>query len=293
MGELPRNFTPDLRRLKAWPSMESSPWRQPYLADLTYGEMYRLADAFVPARKVRILEVGCGRGFLSLELARKGHDVIGIDANEEAVKTAIRVMNADPYKSKRGILEYQVSDFSSWNALGKLYDLVIFNRVLHHIPRPNRVLDKVKHLLTARGRIICIEYAYDRFDRRAATWFYHIRRVLEGVGWFASKKRLSDNIRVSVNRIIEDWHEHGRKARLNRFMEMHEPLGKLFRERHFSWEPYIFWDIVMDMRIPDVETEMGFARSLKAMEKALVEKDAISPVLFCFVGDNVRAIVSE
>ena len=194
-------------------------------------------------------------------------------------------MNSDPYKSKRGIIEYQVSDFSSWNSLGKLYDLVIFNRVLHHIPRPDKVLDKVKHLLTSRGRIICIEYAYDRFEPRSATWFYHIRRVLEQAGWFASNKRLSDNIQVSVNRIMKDWHKHGRKERLNRFKEMHEPMRKLFRERHFSWEPYIFWDIFMGMRIPSVETEMGFARFLKAMEKALIEKAAISPILFCFVGD--------
>ncbi len=285
MGEVPRDFTPDLRRLKTWPTMETSPWRQPYLADLTYGEMCRLADAFIPRRKVRILEVGCGRGFLTLELARKGHEVLGIDLDEEVVKTARRVMKSDPYKSKRATLEYEVADFSSWNTAGRSYDLVIFNRVLHHIPRPNSVLDKVKHLLTFRGRIICIEYAYDRFERRSATWFYHIRRVLEQAGWFASNKRLSDNIQVSVNRIMKDWHKHGRKERLNRFKEMHEPLRKLFRERHFSWEPYIFWDIFMGMRIPSVETEMGFARSLKAMEKALIEKAAISPILFCFVGD--------
>src|SRR5207247_7351382 len=93
----------------------------------------------------------------------------GIDVDEKVVKTARRVMKSDPYKSKRGTLEYEVSDFSSWNSLGKLYDLVIFNRVLHHIPRPNEVLDKVKHLLTIRGRIICIEYAYDRFEDRKST----------------------------------------------------------------------------------------------------------------------------
>src|SRR5438034_7014384 len=86
---------------------------------------------------------------------------------------------------------------------------------------------------------------------------------------------------------MKDWREHGRKERLNRFKEMHEPLRKLFRERHFSWEPYIFWDIFMGMRISSVETQMGFARSLKAIEKAIIEKAAISAVLFCFVADDL------
>src|SRR5438046_9202867 len=101
MGELPRDFTPDLRRLKVWPTMESRPWRQPYLADLTYGEIYRQANAFVAGRKVRIPEVDCRQGFLSLELARKVHDVLGIDVYEQEVTTAGRVMKSGPTNSKR------------------------------------------------------------------------------------------------------------------------------------------------------------------------------------------------
>jgi hypothetical protein len=40
------------------------------------------------------------------------------------------------------------------------------------------------------------------------------------------------------------------------------------------------------MRISSTDTEMAFARSLNAMEKALIERDAIRPVLFCFSGEN-------
>jgi hypothetical protein len=67
---------------------------------------------------------------------------------------------------------------------------------------------------------------------------------------------------------------------------MYEPLKSLFEEKQFSWEPYIFWDIIMDMRIPSTDTEMAFARSLSAMERALIEEDAISPILFCFSGEK-------
>src|SRR6266566_3728316 len=200
---LPRGFTADLRRLRSWPSMEGSPWRQPYLAELTFGEMFRLVNKLVSGHKLRILEV-------------------------------------------------------------------------------------VQSLLRPKGRIICVEYAYDQFDRRSATWFYHIRRVLEQAGWFKSYKKLSGNLVVSVARIKEEWRASGRKDHLNRFKEMCGPLRSLFEEKHLSWEPYIFWDIIMDMRIPSADTEMAFARCLMAMEKAVIVRRAIDSVLFCFSGENAQ-----
>jgi len=37
--------------------MEGSPWRQPYLAELTFGEMFRLVNRLVSGQNLRILEV--------------------------------------------------------------------------------------------------------------------------------------------------------------------------------------------------------------------------------------------
>jgi len=42
--------------------MEGSPWRQPYLAELTVGEMFSLVNKLVSGHKLRIVEVGSGRG---------------------------------------------------------------------------------------------------------------------------------------------------------------------------------------------------------------------------------------
>jgi len=268
--------------------MEGSLWRQPYLAELTFGEMFRLVNSLVSGRKMRILEVGCGRGYLSLELARRGHDLLGIDVNGETIKIAKQTMNTDPYGLERGSLEYQVSDFGAWTGADWKFDFIIFNRSLHHIPQPAKVLEKVRSLLAPKGEVICVEYAYDQFDLRSATWFYYIRRILEQGGWFKSDKKLSGNLGVSVAQIKEEWRASGRKDHLNRFKEMYGALRSLFEEKHFSWEPYIFWDIIMDMRIPSTDTEMAFARCLMTMEKALIERRAINPVLFCFSGENAK-----
>ena len=82
--------------------MKDSPWRQPYLARLTFGEIHNLVDEYIFGRRLRILDVGCGRGWLSLELAREGHDVLGVDSSKEMILNAKRTMDTDPYKNERG-----------------------------------------------------------------------------------------------------------------------------------------------------------------------------------------------
>jgi len=264
--------------------MKDSPWRQPYLARLTFGEIHNLVDEYIFGRRLRILDVGCGRGWLSLELSREGHDVLGVDSSKEMILNAKRTMDTDPYKNERGKLEFQVSDFSQWEHPVESFDLVIFSRSLHHIRQPGKAVRKAHNLLKKDGQIVCIEYAYDRLDKKTATWIYNVRRSLQQSGWYKSRKKLSDKIDQSVRRIMEEYYEPTRKEHFNRFEEMRKPLSSLFREVHFSWEPYIYWDLIMGMRIQSVDVEMATARSIMAMETALIEADSINPVLFCFVG---------
>ncbi len=51
--------------------------------------------------------------------------------------------------------------------------------------------------------------------------------------------------------------------------------------------------MIMDMRVPSPDTELALARSLIAMEGALIDSGAISPVLFCFVGDKTGAKITS
>lgn len=264
--------------------MVDSPWRHPDLADLTFGEIYRLVERLLPARKQRILDIGCGTGFLSLELARDGHKVLGMDIDMNLVKLAERTMKTDPYQSKLGSLDYQVSDFSTWDNQGKIFDVVIFIRSLHHIPKPGRALDKARHILSPRGRIVCLDFAFDRFDRQSARWLYHIRRAMEQAGWYKTDKRLSEDAKKSVSQIMKESRDYPKKEKLNMFGQMYKPLKRLFAQQHFSWHPYIFWDIVMDMRVPSPDIEIAIARSAKAMEEALIRRHTIKPTLFVFEG---------
>ncbi len=278
------DFIPDLRRLKPWPSLKDSLWRQPYLIELTYADNFRLVENSIRGRNLKILEVGCGTGFMSLELARMGHDVVGIDPNEKIIRIARRTMETDPYSKTRGLLRFEIADFNKWSDAPGTYDAVLFSRVLHDLPHPRNILSRAHHLLKNRGRLVCLEYAYDRMDRRAATWLYQIRRTLELMGCYSS--HLPENPKDGVYSIMKE-NLYGRKEHINKFEEMRHPLEQLFRKEHLSWHCYHCWDVLSDMRVHEQKTERALASLFKRVEQLLIDSGEIQPVLFHFAGLKV------
>ncbi len=261
--------------------MKDSLWRQPYLIELTYADNFRLVADSIRGRNLRILEVGCGTGFMSLELARMGHDVIGIDLNQKIIRLAMRTMETDPYSKTRGSLRYEVADFNKWSDAPGTYDVVLFSRVLHDLPHPKNILFRACGLLKNGGRVVCLEYAYDRTDRRSATWLYQIRRALELIGWYSS--HLPENPKEGIDSIMNDA-LYRRREHINTFGEMRQPLEQRFVKERLSWHCYHCWDIFSDMRIPDRKRENALASLFKRMEQLLIDSGEIQPVLFRFVG---------
>ena len=91
---------PDLRRVEPCDWFYNNPWRRPAYAELEFGEQAQVVrDAirrYVAAPRPKVLEVGCGVGFLSLELARNGMDVVGLDLSPESVAIARRFADEAP-----------------------------------------------------------------------------------------------------------------------------------------------------------------------------------------------------
>ncbi len=95
----------------------------------------------LPAR-ASILEVGCGSGHLAAYLKRKGYNVEVTDINQDIL---------DEIKSVYGITGYcgRIEDIRFSN----VFDAVIFNNVLEHLPNPVRTLQKTSQLLAPQGLV--------------------------------------------------------------------------------------------------------------------------------------------
>lgn len=125
----------------------------------------RLVDAMVPPGS-RILDAGCGPGRLAGALARRGHDVVGVDVDPVLIEAA-EVDHPGP--------AYVVADLSELD-LGERFDLVLSagNVMVFLAAGSERaVLERLRAHTRPGGRVVIgfrrdEAYPYDRFDQDAA-----------------------------------------------------------------------------------------------------------------------------
>ena len=108
-------------------------------------------NSMLPQSAQTILEVGCGNGYLSLELARDGHDVTGIDLSVDIIEVAERSQAAHPAPPGFGCLCYLCTDVNTYQAADSSFDAVIFNRALHHMHDLYQTMATVKRLLKPKA----------------------------------------------------------------------------------------------------------------------------------------------
>lgn len=161
---------PDLRRMTPCDWFYNNPWRRSYMADMICGRMVRYALGHLPDQKCRIFEIGCGTGFIALELARNGHDVTGIDVSSASIEIARQWALENPFKETFGRLTYEVGDFLADIVTGReKYDAICCFQTLHHFHNVAAVLDKTASLLAPDGIFIVNEPSRDTVTDADAT----------------------------------------------------------------------------------------------------------------------------
>lgn len=96
----------------------------------------------------RALDIGCNAGFYTFELARRGANVTGIDADEHYLRQARWALER---LDLRGEVELRRQSVYELARLDERFDLVLFMGVLYHLRYPLLALDlvaeKVERLL--------------------------------------------------------------------------------------------------------------------------------------------------
>lgn len=125
---------------------------------------------------MRVLDVGCGVGRWSRELARRGAFVTGIDLSPTMIEEARRRARAD---GVGGRCHFQVEDLSQLD-LGERFPLVVCVTVLQHILEPERLQTALRRLashLDPGGRLVLLEAAPSQTVTRCDTKVFQARDV--------------------------------------------------------------------------------------------------------------------
>jgi SAM-dependent methyltransferase len=170
------------------------------------------ARGHLPSAPARLLEVGCGQGELTTELAVAGYDVLGIDplAPQGDLFRRIRLEDLDLEEGP--------------------FDGVVASQALHHIRDLDHALDRVVSLLRPRGVLVLDEHAWDLGDEATLDWLWNQQRALASAGHGESP--------ASLDAFREEWRaEH---LGLHGFETLRDAVAKSFEERAFAATPFLY-----------------------------------------------------
>jgi 2-polyprenyl-6-hydroxyphenyl methylase / 3-demethylubiquinone-9 3-methyltransferase len=134
--------------------------RNPWIA----GTLHR---AF-PTGATRVLDIGCGGGFLSNYLAREGFVVTGLDAAAESLAIARRY-------DVTGSVVYELGDAYRLPYLDDAFQAACALDFLEHVAEPERVVREAARILQTGGL-----FFFATFNRNLIAWLVGIK----GVEWF-------------------------------------------------------------------------------------------------------------
>lgn len=157
-----------------WSAVQPDPrnpqlWHDEQLFEMFFGRPYRyFVNRINNASSV--LELGCGEGFLALELARRGKRVTALDLSPERINRARERAAQMPLDH---IPAFTVADLNTGSLPKQTYDCVVAHDALHHLYNLDHVLDEAKKALKKHGRLIVIDYiGMKKFRKFLAAAFY-------------------------------------------------------------------------------------------------------------------------
>lgn len=110
-------------------------------ADRYFRRFVTFVDDWAPHPGSRILDVGCGSGWTTLQLRARGHDAHGLDLHLEALEVDV------PY-SQGDVRALPFADGS--------FEVVAMYQVLEHVPDAEGVLEECRRVLVDGGRLVVV-----------------------------------------------------------------------------------------------------------------------------------------
>lgn len=139
-------------------------------------------------------DIGCGEGYLTLEMARWARHVIGVDRSDDVLERA-KEMAA---RRQVANVEWKKGDLARLPLRDASIDLALLSQSLHHAGDPERAIAETVRVLRPGGRLLILE-----LRQHAETWV-RARYGHQRLGFTASElERLLDgagmiDARVSI-----------------------------------------------------------------------------------------------
>jgi ubiquinone/menaquinone biosynthesis C-methylase UbiE len=194
MNQPARSDRGQQENVNAYFRLHSSYWKEIYAGNSVQAEIFRIRQAAVLdwienlslAPGSRVLEVGCGAGFLTIALARRGLQVFAIDSTEAMIAQTRQ------HAEESGVsesLSLAVGDVCALTFEDCSFDLVIAIGVIPWLAQPQQAMQEMARVTRPGGYVILtadnryrLTYLLDPWMNPAlATFRKRVRRLFEQV----------------------------------------------------------------------------------------------------------------
>lgn len=121
----------------------------------------------------KVLDVGCGNGWVCEQYAKNGAACYGIDLTEKAIQLSRKRFNLSSMKAS-----FKVADSQKLPFKNESFDLVTSMGVLHHVPDTSRAISEIKRVLKPGGRVLLMVYNKNSLRYRL---LFPLRQIRRGV----------------------------------------------------------------------------------------------------------------
>lgn len=200
----------------------------------------RVRNPWIAARlpsSAKVLDMGCGAGFLTHELSKAGHEVVGVDLSEDSLRIARKL-------DESGQIKYLCADVTAVPLKESSFDAVCAMDLLEHVENPRAVVQEASRLLKPGGL-----FFFHTFNRTFLSWLV----VIKGVEW-------------CVKNAPPDMHIHRLFIKPEELKLMCQDLGLKVEEMrglNVKFTSSAFWRMVFKRTVPE-DLEFEFSGSLKA-----------------------------
>lgn len=247
-------------------------WHDPELFEIFFGKEYRHFLERATAVGPRVLELGCGEGALSIELARYGLEVTAIDLSPERIERA-KAKSVTPSNPV-----FQVGDLNRGSLPLEQYNCVVAHDSLHHIYAIRHLVTQAHGALKQGGRLIVMDYAGMGVVRKYIAAVLYA--VLPTVQPYAAKWKLRTRLRSFL--AIEEKKKHSLEQGSEAYLHEESPFEEISQKsimreieknfqviEQFSYNPFWYY-LAPKIRWPR-SLRYRAARLLRRMDEGLCQ----------------------
>lgn len=187
----------------------------------------------LPHRIEIALDIGCGTGMFSRQLAHRSQNVLGLDLSPEMIRVAKSRSQGNTSK-----ITYQVADVMEYPLSNNHFDCIASIATLHHLPF-EEILLKIKQALKPGGTLLVLDLFEE--ERPPVDFAYNVLAVpVSKTLKLLKLGRLQDSPEVHAA-----WEAHSQHDRFLTLSEIRETAQKILPGtrvwRHLLWRYSLIW----------------------------------------------------